>query len=353
MAATAQRHAWLIASEIMGRKTAKGRSKKGKASQKCKKPTGNFLLEAGPGCYIARREKSPDWLIEWEDIDPAEFEGEEVPDIAIDTDEQTLSMCNIENKTKIAYITIFETRVLGAKGQELVQGVSTDNNGRTSKCVTLIVLCPPNIFAHLCILDIPSSEDITKTRIESDVQEWDKHPKPNDEHPEPLLLPLQGGPFLCTQGENGELTHFFSGNLHAIDFRCPVGTPLVAVGDGVVVDAKDSNTLTGISVSNLFEWNSILLLIDTNIPDKRDGGELYVEYVHIQKALVKKGERVTKGQTIGLSGSVGFSPEPHLHFSAFRTSEPTAPTVRVRFQAPETGSDSFQLVLPEAGKWYG
>jgi hypothetical protein len=29
---------------------------------------------------------------------------------------------------------------------------------------------------------------------------------------------------------------------------------------------------------------------------------------------------------------VGFSPEPHLHFAAYRSSDPTAPTVRVYFE---------------------
>jgi murein DD-endopeptidase MepM/ murein hydrolase activator NlpD len=74
---------------------------------------------------------------------------------------------------------------------------------------------------------------------------------------------------------------------------------------------------------------------------------LFVEYVHIQKSLVRPGEKVSKGQVIGWSGSVGFSPEPHLHFCAYRSSEATAPTVRVYFESSK--SEKF---LPEAGKWY-
>ena len=75
---------------------------------------------------------------------------------------------------------------------------------------------------------------------------------------------------------------------------------------------------------------------------------LYIEYVHIQKSHVKKGARVTRGQVIGTSGSVGFSPEPHLHFTAFRSSDPTAPTVRVRFQ----GVGDKPAFLPVAGRFY-
>jgi hypothetical protein len=315
-----------------------------------KKYEWNFVSDAGPGCHIARRDLSPEWMIEWEDLDPEEFEGEPVPDIALDMEEQTLTVCNLEKFTQIAYVTVYETRLLGRTGQVLTPSTTTDNQGVTQSCITFIVLCPSNVFAHLCYLDVADGLDISQVRIESDVREWNQHPLSSDEHPKRVGFPLEGGPFLCTQGENGELTHFFSGNLHAIDFRCPVGTPLLAVGDGVVVEAKDSNTLTGIAVSNLFEWNSIILQLDTQEGDDKDKsvGPLFIEYVHIQESLVKPGERVTRDQIIGKSGSVGFSPEPHLHFSAFRSSDPEAPTVRVRFGAP-TG-DAF---LPKAGTWYG
>lgn len=340
----------------MGKKNTKAGSKKKKNTIRNHPPKAlwNFLPEAGIGCYIARRDQPPDWMIEWEDVDPDDFYGEEVPDVAIDADEQTMSLCNVDNFTKIAYITVFETKLWGANREELPLGSSTDNQGVTSQCATFIVLCPPKVFAHLCFLDVLPDQDITDIRIESDVQKWEKHPLPKDEHTQRVGFPLEGGPFLCTQGEDGELTHFFSGNLHAIDFRCPVGTSLLAVADGVVVEAKDENTLTGISVLNLFQWNSILIRVDEGGKHSgRSDGPLFVEYVHIQKTHVQKGDRVTRGQVIGLSGSVGFSPEPHLHFSAFRSSEPTAPTVRVRFEALASPDGSTkQDFLPKAGNWY-
>eukprot|EP00980_Cylindrotheca_fusiformis_P014611 scaffold3956_cov99-Cylindrotheca_fusiformis.AAC.8 len=334
----------------MGKNNRRKNQKKKKVHSK--KYESNFVTEAGPGCYIARRDMSPDWLIEWEDVDPREFEGEEVPEVAVDTEEQTLSLCNIKNSAQVAYVTVYETRVLDARGREMKQGTTTNNRGETHNCITFIVLCPPCIFAHLCFLDIQDDFDISKLRIESDIQEWNQHPHPSDEHPQTVGFPLQGGPFLCTQGENGALTHFFSGNLHAIDFRCPIGTKLLAVGDGTVIEAKDSNTLTGIAVSNLFEWNSILIKLDTSPSNRNENveakDELFVEYVHIQHSTVKAGDRVLRGQSIGTSGSVGFSPEPHLHFSAFRTSEPVAPTVRVKFQAKNRNA----VFLPKAGTWY-
>ena len=142
------------------------------------------------------------------------------------------------------------------------------------------------------------------------------------------------------------MTHFFAGNLHAIDWACPVGTPLVAVGDGIVVESRDSNTLlSGIATTNLFEWNSIVLqLMDASSIDK---DPLFVEYVHIQSSKVQPGEHVVRGQVIGTSGSVGFSPEPHLHFCAYRSADTTAPTVQVEFATTDG-----RRFLPVAGEWY-
>lgn len=301
----------------------------------------NFLLSAGPGCYIARRDVPNFWMLEWEEhVDPSDFE-DEVPDVALDPHDQTVTLCNITDRTRVAYVTIYEARVLGAFGKIMSNGVVVDNEGKSKECLTCIVLCPPCTFAHLCTLDLPIGKTMMDISIDSDVQDWNQHPNPNDEHERVIGFPLEGGPFLCTQGEAGSLTHFLSGNLHAIDFRCAVGTPLLAVADALVVEVHDKHKLTGVAVSNLFQWNSISLQVDCK-------DTLFVEYVHISKSHVKVGDKVAKGQVIGTSGSVGFSPEPHLHFCAYRSNECTAPTVRVLFES----SENDNAYLPVAGFWY-
>ncbi|KAL7560373.1 hypothetical protein ACA910_002334 [Epithemia clementina (nom. ined.)] len=376
----------------------------------------NFVREAGPGCHIARKkeqhsssstaDRDSGWVLEWESVHPSDFEDESVvPDVAIDPDEQTLSLCNLRNDPVVAYITVYDNLLIGRNGKALQQGSTTDKDGTSKSCTTLIVLCPPTTFAHLCRIDLESTSQTLATpssrllldqlHIDSDVQVWNRHENPNDEHEHSIGFPLQGGgPFLCTQGEGGHLTHFLAGNQHAIDFQCPKGTPLLAVGDGLVVQTQDEHQqLTGIAVSNLFSWNSILLQLDppptsssssssssstcaTPKETKDSVGDdntasvsettdpLFVEYVHIASSQVQVGDRVVKGQVIGTSGGIGFSPEDHLHFAGYRSAAADAPTVRLRFEKAKSDinnnmansscrqDDGSQIFYPRAGRLY-
>lgn len=343
----------------------------------------NFLSAAGPGCHIARQDLSgKEWVLEWETInkdDMDSFGDDDVPDLAVDPEEHTLTLCNIENCCKVAYISVFDCELRDRNGKVLSSGTTSDSHslGKLRSCTTLIVLCPPFTFCHLCYL--PDTISPSSLLLESDVQEWREHPDPTDTHSQTIGFPLQTSDsissFLCTQGVGGCLTHFFAGNLHAIDFRCPIGTPLTAVGNGKVVGVKVDCKITGIAVTNLFSWNSILLQIDDDteidvanlncIDDdddlttiKANGGPLFVEFVHIQTSAVIVGESVVAGQVIGTSGSIGFSPEPHLHLACYRSSDDAAPTCRVYFHTSckdalaNKTTDRKTRYLPKAGHRY-
>lgn len=47
-----------------------------------------------------------------------------------------------------------------------------------------------------------------------------------------------------------------------------------------------------------------------------EGGTYYVEscYMHLEKPLVKSGDKVTAGQLVGIAGNTGFSTGPHTHW---------------------------------------
>ncbi|WFA19957.1 M23 family metallopeptidase [Paenibacillus mucilaginosus] len=111
----------------------------------------------------------------------------------------------------------------------------------------------------------------------------------------PYILPVEGRlttPYGHTRYVNGK----FSGAHLAVDLAAPEGTPVQAANEGVVVLA-DSLYLTG---------NSIYL---------DHGMGLFSQYAHLSKLQVQTGDRVKKGDIIGLVGTTGFSTGPHLHFA--------------------------------------
>ncbi|BBI91323.1 putative peptidase [Serratia symbiotica str. Tucson] len=80
-----------------------------------------------------------------------------------------------------------------------------------------------------------------------------------------------------------------------VDFAMPIGTPVVAVGDGEVLIAKHSGS-AGYYVAI------------------RHGRQYTTRYMHLKKLLVKPGQKVKRGERIALSGNSGRSTGPHLHF---------------------------------------
>lgn len=83
---------------------------------------------------------------------------------------------------------------------------------------------------------------------------------------------------------------------YGIDFTAPIGTSIQSTGNGTVVKIEKSRTGYG---------NSIVI-------DHGYGYETL--YGHLSKVIVKKGDKVTKGQIIGLVGSTGTSTAPHCHY---------------------------------------
>ncbi len=91
-----------------------------------------------------------------------------------------------------------------------------------------------------------------------------------------------------------------------IDFAGTEGAPVVAVAGGVVTWAGERS-----GYGTLIEVNH---------------GKGYVtRYAHNEKALVKVGDTVTRGETIGLMGSTGHSTGPHVHFEVLRNGRQVNP----------------------------
>ena len=82
-----------------------------------------------------------------------------------------------------------------------------------------------------------------------------------------------------------------------------LGDPIYAAGDGIVVFARDVH----------LGWGNVVILRHAY----RDGGNVkYIDslYGHLQKMLVSRGQRVSRGQQIATMGTAHGQYDAHLHF---------------------------------------
>ena len=123
------------------------------------------------------------------------------------------------------------------------------------------------------------------------------------------------------------------------DYAAPYGTPILAVGDGVVEKAGRTGG-------------------NGNFVKIRHNGTYSTQYLHMRKILVRQGQRVVQGDVIGEVGSTGLATGPHVCFrfwkngvqvdhrkEEFPSAEPLAAASRPAF---ERLRDSLDAKLDEA-----
>ena len=95
--------------------------------------------------------------------------------------------------------------------------------------------------------------------------------------------------------------------LHAgIDIPGPLGTPVLASGDGVVRFAGSAGGYG-------------------HMVEIAHGAGLATRYAHLSRILVRPGEPVARGERIALMGSTGRSTGSHLHFEVRRSGRAADP----------------------------
>jgi murein DD-endopeptidase MepM/ murein hydrolase activator NlpD len=112
-----------------------------------------------------------------------------------------------------------------------------------------------------------------------------------------------------------------------MDFASPIGTPVYATADGTVSDAGRSNSGYG----NLIEISH--------------GYNFETRYAHLSKILVRKGQKVTRGELIGLVGSTGKSTGAHLHYEVRYKGAPQNP---VNFYFQDLTPEEYSQMVEES-----
>lgn len=108
---------------------------------------------------------------------------------------------------------------------------------------------------------------------------------------------------------NANRLHPITGRIaphNGVDLATPTGTEILAVGDGVVTRVASH------------KYAGRFVVIDYT-------GPYGSRYLHLDRALVKQGEQVKRGQVVALSGNTGRTTGAHLHYELHVRGRPVNP----------------------------
>ncbi len=216
--------------------------------------------------------------------------------VSIVTDEKESEIViYLKNRTPGDYtVTVYFKKLVNAESDKPLPYTTVVGGGKTDKCLTVRQA------------DKTARWD---TFFMYDFQPGVVNAVHNDSYA--YSLPYKAGEeYTVMQGYNGRYTH--RGEFrYSIDWSMPVGTEVLAARDGIVVDTVDSFSRHGLK-PYYYERNNYVII------EHSDG--TIARYAHFKQGgvKVKPGQRVRAGDIIGLSGNVGYSNAPHLHFSVHR-----------------------------------
>lgn len=113
-----------------------------------------------------------------------------------------------------------------------------------------------------------------------------------------MRIPLNQSAPRISSGFNPRRKHPVTGRIsphNGTDFAVPIGTPVLAAGDGVVTRIEN----------HPYAGKYIVI---------QHGGQYRTRYLHLNSFNVRKGQRVARGDVIAQSGNTGRSTGPHLHY---------------------------------------
>jgi murein DD-endopeptidase MepM/ murein hydrolase activator NlpD len=109
-----------------------------------------------------------------------------------------------------------------------------------------------------------------------------------------------------------------------MDFSAPVGTPIYATGDGVVVtaDAEGRGYGNHVVINHGYGYRTL--------------------YGHMSRIKARRGQTVKRGEVIGYVGNTGTSTAPHLHYEVLKNNKPINP---INFYYNDLSPQEYELML--------
>jgi len=111
---------------------------------------------------------------------------------------------------------------------------------------------------------------------------------------------------------------------YGMDFSAKVGTEIYATGDGIISKVKRSKRGYGnyVKINHGFGYETL--------------------YAHMSKYIVKKGQKVKRGEVIGYVGNTGISTAPHLHYEVRKDNKKINP---VNFYYNDLTPEEYEKML--------
>ena len=116
-----------------------------------------------------------------------------------------------------------------------------------------------------------------------------------------------------------------------VDYAAPTGTPVRVVGNGVV---KFAGTQGG--------FGQVVMV--------QHGQNHTTVYAHLSRILVRQGQTLTQGQTLGHVGATGWATGPHLHFEFRVNGEHRDPLLMARQSEAITLSAAARPAFMESAR---
>ena len=111
---------------------------------------------------------------------------------------------------------------------------------------------------------------------------------------------------------------------HGIDIRGPIGSAIYATGNGTVIKRG-------------FEYFGYgnYIIID-------HGYGFKTRYAHLKSVLVMEGQKVSRGECIGLLGNSGKSTGSHIHYEVINKDRPVNPR---NYFSDDIRSDEYDAMV--------